>query len=436
MKSMKLSDNLLLGSATAATQVEGGDLNSNWYKWSLDGKIANNESSILAADHYNRYLEDIDLMKGMNHEIYRMSIEWSRIEPREGIWSEEGIEHYQNEIRTLNKSGIQVLLTLHHFSHPQWFEEKGQWKNKKSVFYFKRFVRKVVEVLGDDVSEYCTINEPNVFVNDSFMDGKYPPGDKDNTFGYFKASKHLIKAHLECYDLIHKMRNERGYTDTKVGIAIHIAHMEPKHNNFLNRLGRNLLNYSFHTLFLNGMVEGRLSFPLGLSLKKDKVYCDFMGINYYSRHLIHPTTNPATLFGEVRVEENLPDEKVNDLGWEIYPEGLYHTIKTNYEKYGLPIYITENGIPDARDKKRARFIYDHLNQVQKLINDGIDVQRYYHWSLMDNLEWNDGYGPRFGLIEIDYKTLDRSVRESGLFYAEICKHKAITDDMIEKYIGV
>jgi len=435
MKEIKLSNHLLLGSATAATQIEGGDKYSNWYEWSLKGKIDRGESSIVAADHYNRYVEDIDLMKSMNHEIYRMSIEWSRIEPKEGQWSQEGIDHYVSEIKMLLNNGIKPLVTLHHFSHPQWFEAMGQWKNKKSVFYFIRFADKVVDELGRYVNEYCTINEPNVFVNDSFMDGKYPPGDKDNTIGYFKASKHMIQAHIKAYDLIHSKRKAMGYDDTKVGIALHIAYMEAKKNTFINRLGRNLYDYSFHTMFLNGMVEGRLTFPLGLFNSSNKTYCDFMGINYYSRHLVHQNLNPASLFGEVRVEENLHDSEVNDLGWEIYPEGLYHILKDNYEKYGLPIYITENGIPDTLDKKRAKFIYDHLSVIQNLIDDGIDVQRYYHWSLMDNLEWNDGYGPRFGLVEINYETLERKVRDSGHFYAEICKSKYISKHLIHQYLG-
>lgn len=435
MKTFKLPDNFLMGSATAATQIEGGDKYSNWYQWSLMGKIKNGESSIVAADHYNRYMEDIDLMKKMNHQVYRMSIEWSRIEPQEGKWSREGIKHYQDEIKALKEVGIEPLVTLHHFSHPQWFEEKGQWTNKESVYYFVRFTRKVIESIGDMVSEYCTINEPNVFVNDTFMDGKYPPGKTDDLGSYFKASKNLILAHLKSYELIHKMRLENGKTDTKVGIALHIAHMETKGKSPLTKLSKNFIDYSFHQMFLNGMVDGHLTFPLGTGYPIGKgSFCDFMGINYYSRHLIHSSKNPAMLFGEVKVEEGLADEKVNDLGWEIYPEGLYQVIKKNYNKYKLPIYITENGIPDEKDKKRSLFIYDHLYQIQKLIGEGIPVERYYHWSLLDNMEWNDGYGPRFGLVEVDYNTLERKIRKSGEFYGEICKSKKVSEELLAEYL--
>lgn len=435
MKPIKLPKSLLLGSATAATQIEGGDKFSNWYEWSLKGKIANNESSIVAADHYNRVSEDIELMKEINQEIYRMSIEWSRIEPKEGVWSSEGIKHYQDEISQLIKAGIKPLITLHHFSHPQWFEELGQWTNRDSVKYFSRFTKKVVKELGHLVSEYCTINEPNVFAMDTFIDGKYPPGKKDDLVSYFKASKNMVLAHLEAYDIIHSQRKAMGYEDTLVGIAIHLAYFEVSGNKMLTKLSEKLMSYSFHQMFLKGMVEGHLSFPLGFGYPKGKkVFCDFVGVNYYSRHLIHSSNNPAMLFGEVRVEDGLADDQLNDLGWEIYPKGLYKVVKDVYDKYQLPIYITENGIPDAKDKKRAKFIYDHLNEVLNLISDGVDVQRYYHWSLLDNLEWNDGYWPRFGLIAVNYDTLERTVRNSGHFYGEICKRKEITTEMIEKYL--
>lgn len=435
MKPLKLPKDLLFGSATAATQIEGGDKNSNWYYWSLQGKIANNESSIVAADHYNRVEEDIGLMKEMNHEIYRMSIEWSRIEPERGVWSKEGIRHYQKEIKSLLEAGIQPLITLHHFSHPQWFEEMGQWTSKDSVRYFLRFTRVVVKTLGHHINEYCTINEPNVFVTDTFLDGKYPPGKKDDMVSYFKASKHLIMAHLGAYKIIHKMRRKMGYRDTRVGIAIHLAYFEVDGNNVLTKLSKNLMDYSFHRLFLKGMIEGHLTFPVGTGYPLGKgTYCDFLGVNYYSRHLIHSSNNPAMLFGDVRVEDNLPDTKLNDLGWEIYPEGLYKVVKEVYHLYNLPIYITENGIPDAKDTKRAKFIYDHMVQIKRLIEDGVDIQRYYHWSLLDNLEWNDGFKPRFALIHVNYNTQERTIRNSGRFYAELCQKKEVTQAMIEKYL--
>lgn len=424
---MKLPSSLLLGSATAATQIEGGDKKSNWYTWSLKGMIANGESSIVAADHYNRFEEDISLMQDLHQETYRMSIEWSRIEPEKGIWSHEGINHYVQELTLLRTVGIKPLVTLHHFSCPQWLQEEGAWTNPKVVEYFVRFVKKVVKALGDLVSEYCTINEPNVLATDSYIDGKYPPGHQNNIKEYFKASKHMILAHLKAYKAIHQLRADYQYAGvTRVGIAHHMAIFEVVSMNPLTQLSRKLMNYSFHDIYLKGMLEGRLVFPIGIGFPEGRgTFCDFIGVNYYSRHIIKNDWNPAMLFGKVTVDESHPPMNYNDLNWEIHPKGLGIIVKDLYNRYPMPIYITENGIANSKDDKRGKFIYDHLIVIKELIEMGIPVERYYHWSLMDNLEWNDGYTPRFGLIEVNYKTQERSIRPSGHYYGEICKTKTL-----------
>ena len=235
MKKLIIPKNLKLGCATAATQIEGGDKNCNWYHWSQQGKLAGNASSISAADHYNRIEEDIGLLKELNQEVYRMSVEWSRFEPEEGRWSDEGIKHYQDEIKMLIEAGIAPLVTLHHFSQPQWLEEKGAWTNKKTVDYFIRFVEKVVASIGNEVSEYCTINEPNVFANDTYMDAKYPSGRTDDIIAYFKAAKNLSLAHLRAYETIHRTRYAMGHNNTMVGIVIHVAHFERKDDKLLTK---------------------------------------------------------------------------------------------------------------------------------------------------------------------------------------------------------
>ncbi len=434
MKAFKLNPDFLLGSATAATQIEGGDTHSNWYTWSLLNKIKNGESSITAADHYHHVEEDIALMKKMNHKIYRMSIEWSRIEPKEGYFSTKGMNHYLKEIKLLNEAGIKALVTLHHFSHPQWFEEKGQWTKASNIKYFLRYVKTVVTHLKDLVNEYVTINEPNVFAMDSFIDGKYPPGKKDDLVSYFKVSKNMITAHLEAYDLIHELRLSLGYDDTLVGFAMHLAYLESSSDGFYVKQGKKTLNYVFHELFLSGMILGKLKFPLGNKNYPKKLYCDFLGVNYYSRHMIYPSKKLSMLFNEVRMKENLADNEKSDLGWEIYPEGLYELLKEMDERFNLPLYITENGLADAKDKNRAHFIYQHLSVIKKLLDEGVNVQRYYHWSLLDNLEWNDGYEPRFGLIHVDYDTMQRTIRPSGKFYGEIARNNEITESMIKKYL--
>lgn len=427
MYKVKLPKGLLLGAASAATQIEGGDYNNNWYQWSQLGKIKDGGSSIVACDHWNRYKEDIQLMSELKIQTYRMSIEWSRIEPQNGVWSEEGITHYMDEIDLLLKENILPLITLHHFSSPIWIQDIGGWKNKKTINYFVRFCEKVVTFLGDRVSEYCTINEPNVFVNDTYMDGKYPGGEQGNIFSYFKASKNLIKAHVLVYDMIHTLRKKQQFKGTtKVGIVPHFAYLELNTKNPFFRLTKKFIDHSFHGLFIKGMLEGKLTFPfLYKKLGKRRRYSDFIGINYYTRSMISPSFDIGMMFGKVHYKENLTPEKKTDLDWEIFPEGLYRVIKKMHDKYSLPIYITENGIADKKDIHRSKFIHEHLYQVSKLIEDGVNVERFYYWSLTDNMEWDDGYGPCFGLIDIDYSNQKRTIRQSGYDYKKIIETRTV-----------
>ncbi|TGK44720.1 glycoside hydrolase family 1 protein [Leptospira andrefontaineae] len=425
--SFELPKEFLLGSATAATQIEGGDTNNNWYAWSLAGKVGNGESSITGADHYRRYVEDIELLSQLHQECYRMSIEWSRIEPKQGEWSTVGVEHYRDEFQRLIKAGIKPLVTLHHFSCPQWYQEKGGWLSKDAVEDFMRFVDFSVKSFGDLVSEWCTINEPNVFANDSYMDGKYPPGSHGDIAAYMKVTKNLILVHLKSYKLIHKIRKELGFKgETKVGFAHHLAIFEPFNSHPLAKLGCFLSDYLFHEIHMKGFIEGKLCFPVGFGYPEGKgIFCDFIGINYYSRHLFKASYNPGNLFATPLVDPSISESEKNDLGWEIYPEGIHKVCHRAWDKYKLPIYITENGIPDEKDEKREKYIIDHLYQIKLLLDEGVKVERYYHWSFLDNLEWNDGYGPRFGLVEVDYATMKRKPRLSALRYAEICRTKKI-----------
>lgn len=337
----------------------------------MQGKIANNESCIVAADHFHRYEEDIQILKELNHEIYRMSIDWSRIEPQKGVWSQEGIDYYKKEITLLKREGIMPLLTLHHFSCPQWFQEMGGWVSKKSVSLFLNYVIKIVTELGELVNEYCTINESNVLTNDTYMDGKYSPGEKGNVIHFFKATKHLIQAHYKCYDTIHDIRKKHNFEgETKVGFAVHLACLEPSANKFCLNASRNFQNYAFHTVHLNAFLKGKLPWFLGKNIGNGKIYSDYLGVNYYSRHLIVPSNDPTTLFGRLIVDPAVPEQRLNDLGWEIYPQGLEKVIVPLYKKYQLPVHITENGIPDAQDKKRAQSQTCPIRQVDSLMMVG------------------------------------------------------------------
>jgi beta-glucosidase len=208
---------------------------------------------------------------------------------------------------------------------------------------------------------------------------------------------------------------------------------EAENNSLRNKVPTWLYKYLFQDLFLEGFSKGKMKPPLGMgnyAARKEKYY-DFIGINYYTRNLIRFRWDPANLFGELITKDNVP---VNDVGAEVYPEGLYQICSICYEKYKAPIFITENGVCDSDDKMRSKFIYDHLKQIARLIDEGIPIKRYYHWSLIDNFEWEYGESVRYGLVRNDFNVQERTVRTSGRFYGEICDKKAITQDMINRYL--
>ncbi len=431
MTTFNFPSDFMFGTATAALQIEGGDRNNNWYEWCEMGKTLDGSHCIVANDHWNRIDQDIELMKDLNCQTYRLGLEWSRIMPTPTTFSAEAIQHYREEISKLIDAGIHPLVTLHHFTNPLWLEHHGAWTNPKSVEYFLKYTEYVVNELGDLVRDWVTINEPNVYLAMGYFVGIFPPGKKGSVNEYFKGAKNMILAHLQAYDMIHKMRSEKGFLSTKVGVAHHLRIFEPFNQNRLSKMSCGTVAHLFETIFLEGMTHGKIVQPLGKGFPHgERVFSDFIGLNYYSRDLIKGSPNPLTLFGDRIVKKGSP---VNDLGWEIYPEGIYKISKFLYHKYKLPIFVTENGTADAKDAFRAQYIYDHLYHLHRAIEEGIPVQRYYHWTLMDNFEWLEGFSARFGLIHHDVETQERTIRQSGHFYSEICKTRSVSKEMLAKY---
>jgi beta-glucosidase len=433
MDEFALPPNFLLGTATSALQIEGGDRNNNWYRWCELKKTKDGSSSIIADDHWNRYRSDILLLKELHGDTYRMGLEWSRIQPEPDRFDMAALAHYRDELTGLIANGIQPLVTLHHFSHPLWLEDLGGWENPIVAEYFKKYTQYVVENLGDLVNSWITINEPNVFAVYGYLQGLWPPG-KQELGATFRVLKNMIRAHIESYQLIHRIRSAKEFPgETLVGVAHHLRIFEPVDGKLRNRLPARLFRYFFQDLVMEGMATGQLNFPLGAGgyPAGKGIYQDFLGINYYTRDMVRFQWNPGMMFGKLIVKDGVP---TNDLGWEIYPAGLYWLCKHYYQRYRVPIFITENGICDQSDTQRVQFIYEHLREVAKLIQEGIPVRRYYHWSFIDNFEWLEGENARFGLVANDFRTQVRTIRRSGRFYAELCKHKAVTKEIISNYI--
>ncbi|MDR1852024.1 MAG: family 1 glycosylhydrolase [Propionibacteriaceae bacterium] len=406
-----------LGVATAATQIEGGRVDSNWQHWAdVPGNVADGSTPERAADHWNRVDQDLELLLDLNVKHYRMGLEWARIEPEPGVFSGPALDHYADELTELCASGIKPLVTLHHFNNPWWFEELGGFENPNAVTILTRYTRQVVERLGGLVDEWITINEPNVYATQGWYFGVWPPGKK-SLKDTLKVMQTCIEAHVAMYNTIHSIQ-----PDAKVGVAHHLRLFRPaRKTNPLDWAGARAMAYLFQGALVKAMTLGEIRPPFKRNGIEPGQYADFHGVNYYTPNIVRGFT-----------EEVAPNVAVNDLGWEIYPAGIAQICRRLDEIFPAPIYITENGTADAADAWRSRFLYDHL---KALAESGLPVKRYYHWCFTDNWEWVEGEEPRFGLVELDYDTQERRVRDSGRFFADMSWKGEVTEEAYSRWVA-
>jgi len=414
--------NMILGVASAATQIEGGGFKHTWSDWYEKGHIKDGSNPARANDHLNRWKEDIDLMADMGIRIYRLSVEWARIEPEKYKYDEAAVKWYRGLLEYIKSKSMFALLTIHHFTNPLWFEESGGFAEPKNIPVYLGFVDYVVRNFGDLADEYVTINEPNVFAVMGYNAGVFPPGKK-SMLAAIKVQSIMASCHIQAYSLIHRVRREMGFANTKVGFAHHARVFAPKNKkNLWHCICAKLSAFMFQNALTKACLSGRFVFPF---IKYGKVrrgeYADFLGLNYYTRSSV------ASL-GD-GVDENAPH---NDLGWEIFPEGIVKCAADLYKQLQRPIYITENGTCDNNDSFRSRYIYDH---IKALADSGLPVARYYHWCFTDNFEWCEGESARFGLVHVDYKTQKRTIKKSGQFFSSMIKNKGVTDEDYKKYVA-
>ncbi len=409
---LRFPEGFLWGAATSAYQVEGGIVNNDWAQsqMPLAGR---------ACDHFNRFEEDFRLAKKLHHNAHRLSLEWSRIEPAEGLWNEDALDHYAHVLDGLKEKGFATFVTLHHFTNPVWFAKAGGWASRKSIDYFARFTDKIVNALGELIDFWVTVNEPNIYAYMCYQKGIWPPFQK-SFYQSYRVYRNMRAAHNKAYDLIHAY-----YPDVNVGFANNIPANEP---------------VAATSFFDNKLVQ--FSNWLTIDYPYSRTKNDFIGLNYYFRNKMHLGLDsrfpPAwTLSKRSRAGRGNDRKKIlvsdirTDKDWEIYPEGLYR-ILLNLKRFKKPIYILENGIADAKDTKRANFIIDHLRAVHQAMKKGAEVKGYFYWSLLDNYEWpvlpqeKTGYEMKFGLIEVDFAgDLKRKIRNSARVYAKFCKENAL-----------
>ncbi len=397
------------GAATASYQVEGGIDNCDWAQAARAGQVP---VCGLACDHYNRYEADFDLAKSLGHTAHRLSVEWARIEPQPGQFNTEAIAHYREVLQALHNRGMKPYVTIWHFTQPLWFSEAGSFEQKNSPEIFARYAAYVVAQLGDLCDHFSTMNEPNVFGSNGWLRGTWPPFKRfvltdtvsiTNSgrqfeakasrgfaplFAYLRVMKNLARAHNAAYVSIKKVSPQ-----TEVSFVHHVIVFDSTSNPLL-KIKAAVANYLWTYKFMNRTAR----------------YCDSVGLNYYF----------YTQFGDTR------EWRKTDMDWNFAPEHIYDALMM-LAKYKKPLFVSEGGIADAADSGRAEYIQRQVAGVWRAIADGADVRGHMYWSLLDNYEWALGFGKRFGLIEVNYNTQERTIRPSAYVYKQICETNAVVE---------
>ncbi len=443
MSEIVFPEDFLWGTATSSYQIEGaynedGKGLSNWDVFShKKGRIKDGTTGDIACDHYHRYKEDVKLMKDLGYKAYRFSISWPRILPNgKGNINEKGLDFYKRLVDELVKNDIVPFITLYHWDMPYELEKKGGWYKRDTAFYFADYAKIVVENLKDRVKNWITLNEPIVVYLLAHLFGQHAPGDR-------KPIKSLIIPHhlLLSHGLVLKLIRETS-SELKVGITNAFMQTYPATNDEEDILACDKMKDYTYRLFMDPIYKGKYpeSFEKNFvfKLKVGKNYeedmklisqkTDFLGVNYYTRLLVRKLSSPFIKFKPIQAK--YPGAKYTDMGWEVYPQGLYDLLKQIDKDYNKPlIYITENGAAykdevvngEVNDNERLEYIKEHIISIYKAIKEGVNLKGYFVWSFMDNFEWTEGLSKRFGLIYVDYTTQKRIVKKSGYWYGEVAK---------------
>jgi beta-glucosidase len=406
-----------MGAATSSHQVEGGNRHNDWWEFEQKGLLPFRSEE--ACRQYELYERDFDLARGGGHNAHRLSIEWSRVEPVEGDWNEEAIAHYLNVVRALKKRDIEPIVTLHHFTNPAWFARRGGWLRRDSPALFARYTDRVAAELSREVRIWVTVNEPTVYAKRSFVKGEWPPQRTGAWLAGARALRNMCRAHVAAYEVLHRHRS-----DAFVGLAhsatlVHACRPERRADRRVAALRDLALNgLVFHFI---GARRRRTGTPAG------SPPLDFVGINYYTRSVVHRAGWGIGAWVGRECEEHVQRGRISDLGWEIHPEGLTEILE-RFSSFNLPMMITENGIATDDEELRCDFLQAHLEAVKEAVDRGLDVIGYLHWSLIDNFEWSHGTAPHFGLVGLDYQTQERTPRPAFRLFARVCRETRRADE--------
>ena len=391
MPELTFPDRFLRGTATAAHQIEGGNVNNDWWTMEHDPTSGCVDASGDACDSFNRYPEDIALIADLGLGAYRFSLEWSRIEPEEGEFSLVALDHYRRMAAACHEAGILPVVTFHHFTHPRWLAAAGTWEALHAPDRFARFCEKVTEHMGDLIGMACTLNEPNVVATMGWRLGLFPPRVRDRTRRDV-ANAAMVSAHRKAVEAIRS-----GPGEFPVGLTVSMTdyQLQPGGEEWLERLRR-----PNEDVFLEALGGD-----------------DFIGVQTYTRMRVGPE-------GGLGPEDGVG---TTQMGYEVWPDALGATIRRATEVTGgLSVYVTENGIGTDDDALRIEYVTRALAGVRQCLDDGIDVRGYFYWSLLDNFEWVLGYGPTFGLVAVDRQTFRRSPKPSADWFGGLARANGLT----------
>ncbi|SMF02062.1 GH1 family beta-glucosidase [Pseudobacteriovorax antillogorgiicola] len=427
-------DQFLFGTATSSFQIEGGaDLGgrtpSIWDDFCLEkGRVKGGDDGRKGTNHFHLWKDDIDLIEHLNFDAYRFSLSWSRIIPARGQINEEGLRFYEDIIDRCNERGIKPFITLYHWDLPTYLEDRGGWINRETAYDFAEYAAVVAKRFGDKVSSIATLNEPFCSAFLGYLWGVHAPGYKNRRMA-FQAAHHLMLAHgLGMTEL------KKHAPQTKNGIVLNFTPAYPASSSASDQLATARADYEHTFWFSDALFRGRYPEEL-INDEPDSKPCmmpgdmevisqdvDFLGVNFYSRQLVSLSTNGYKV-------QPAPDPKT-DIGWEVFPKALFDLFQDKFSRYDKlpPIYITENGAAynegvDANgeviDAKRIEYYQQHLNEVERLIDEGYPIKGYFAWSLMDNFEWAEGYSQRFGIVHVDYETMKRTPKASAKMFKDL-----------------
>jgi len=407
MPEVEFPKNFLWGAATAGHQIEGDNVNCQNYAFEIEGNYA--EKSAKACNHWELYREDVKLLAKLGIRAYRMSVEWSRIEPERGKRDQKALARYCDLMARLKKEGINVFVTLHHFTHPLWFHKLGGFEKRENIAHFEKHLKFLVPLISKYVDGWNVFNEFNM--------------DRDLARCDYKAN--MLIAHAKGYRIIKRL------SKAPVSTAHALIDFHPHDQlSILDRTTAELADWLNNEYFFHAIRTGDIVLPYRdvEHVPELKGAMDFWAMNYYTRHFVSARMkNAMTKRHACNRVRMIPREFYLE---EMYPEGLINLLGRLKDR---PVYITENGCSCDDDRLRLVYITRYLHALSEAIGRGVDVRGYFYWSLMDNYEWSS-FLPRFGLVDVDFKTFKRTPKQSAKFYTEIIKNNGITRKMHDNYL--